>query len=92
MKRNNSLYYDLGYKKGCNDSGFYWTALITIALHNLYGWKNNFEKVEDEMYRLHTELRNWKRDKLVGEKLISEIAKIRGQQYIDEITEEKKNF
>lgn len=91
MKNHNKFQYDLGYKKGCSDAGFYWTALITIALHNLYGWRNNFEKVEDEMYRLHTELKDWKSDKLVGEKLLAEIEKIRGKQYIDEIMKESEN-
>ena len=90
MKNHNKFQYELGYKKGCSDAGFYWTALITIALHNLYGWRNNFEKVEDEMYRLHQELKNWKTDKLVGEKLLAEIEKIRGKQYIDEILKERK--
>lgn len=90
MKKHNKFQYELGYKKGCSDAGFYWTALITLALHNLFGWKKCFNKIEDEMYRLHIELKkDWKPDKLVGEKLLSEIAKIRGQEYVDEITKGK---
>ena len=90
MTNHNKFQYEMGYKKGCADAGFYWTALITIALHNLYGWRNNLKKIEDEMYRLHTELKDWKSDKLVGEKLLAEIAKIRGNDYIDEIIKERK--
>lgn len=89
FKKNNNnnqrLWYDIGYKQGVKDSGFFWTALITIALHNLYGWKKNFDKIEDEMFKLHQDLYRWREDKMVGDKLLSEIAKIRGQDYVDQI-------
>lgn len=70
------------YNKGVQSGGVYWTMLMTLAIHNLYGWKNAFDKIEREMERIDKEM---KQDDMLlkTEMLFSYIGRIRGQDYID---------
>ena len=71
------------YNKGVQAGGVYWTMLMTLAIHNLYGWKGNaFDKIEREMERIDKEM---KRDDVLlkSEMLVSYIGRIRGEDYIN---------
>lgn len=71
------------FKKGSQSGGVYWTMVMTVAIHNLYGWKGNaFDKIEREMERIDKEMKH--DDMLLNtERLFSYIASIRGQDYVD---------
>ena len=82
------------FKKGSQSGGVYWTMVMTVAIHNLYGWKGNaFDKIEREMERIDKEMKQ--DDMLLNtERLFSCIASIRGQDYVDgtrKVLEREKN-
>lgn len=82
VKNNLATMLKNQYNKGVQSGGTYWTMLMTLAIHNLYGWNKAFDKIEREMERIDREM---KQDDMLlkTEMLFSYIGRIRGQGYID---------
>ena len=71
--------YNEGYKQGCQDGGLYWTCLVVIALHNLYGWTKCIDRIEEEVGRLSREVYKYGEDK--GQAVVKAVEQIRGKDY-----------
>ena len=77
------------YRKGLQDGGLYWTSVMTLAIHNLYGWTSAFDKIEEEMARIDDEMKAKDGGKRSDEDsiqdrsfaLMQHIRQIRGKDY-----------
>ena len=77
------------YRKGLQDGGLYWTSVMTLAIHNLYGWTSAFDKIEEEMERIDDEMKAKENGKRPYEEcmqdrsfaLMQHIRQIRGKDY-----------
>ena len=77
------------YRKGVQDGGLYWTSVMTLAIHNLYGWTSAFDKIEEEMKRIDDEMKAKENGKKPEQECIKDrsfalmryIRQIRGNDY-----------
>ena len=77
------------FNKGFSMGGIYWTSVMTIAIHNLYGWTNAFDKIEEEMKRIDDEMKAKENGKRPDEERMQDrvfalkrcILQIRGNDY-----------
>lgn len=77
------------FNKGFSMGGLYWTSVMTVAIHNLYGWTSAFDKIEEEMKRIDDEMKANENGKKPDQERMADrtfalkrcICQIRGNDY-----------
>lgn len=84
MNKNLSAIMNQQYYKGVQAGGLYWTCLMTIAIHNIYGWTSAFEKIEREMERLRENTYKGEISDYAYE-VVRDVERIRGKGYLRDV-------